>query len=316
VLLRYLLRRLLFFFGAIFTASVLIFVLIRAAGGNVAAVVLGRDASPEAIDALATEYGLDRPMVVQYIDWVGQMLRGNLGQSFRTNESVADLVVSRLPISIPLAASGLVLALLIAIPIGTYAARNAGKASGALVALLGQIGIAVPVFWAGVLFSLFCGVQLGWLPTGGWTPWTTSVTGAIQSLVLPVLSLGLVMAAALSRYVRTAVLDVMNQDYVRTARAGGMTQTRALLTVGLPNAALPIVTFLGLLIAELIGGTVIIETVFSLPGLSRMILANVAAREVIVVQSTVMLIIVFVMLVNLTVDLLYGLLDPRIRVTG
>lgn len=316
MLLRYLLRRLLFFAGAIFTASVLIFVLIRAAGGNVAAVVLGRDASPEAINALAAEYGLDRPMYVQYVDWIGQMLSGNLGQSFRTNESVADLVVSRLPISIPLAASGLVLALLIAIPVGTYAARNAGKPSGALVALLGQIGIAVPVFWAGVLFSLLFGVNLGWLPTGGWTPWSTSVTGAIQSLVLPVFSLGIVMAASLSRYVRTAVLDVMNQDYVRTARAGGMTQIRALLTVGLPNAALPIVTFLGLLVAELIGGTVIIETVFSLPGLSRMILANVAAREVIVVQSTVMLIIVFVMLVNLTVDLLYGLLDPRIRVTG
>lgn len=314
--LRYIVRRLLFFFGAMVVASVLIFVLIRAAGGNVAAVVLGRDASPEAIDMLATEYGLDRPWPVQYFDWIGGMLGGDLGQSFRTGESVADLVVSRLPISVPLAAGGLILALLIAIPVGTYAARNAGKPSGAFVALLSQIGIAVPVFWAGVLLSLLFGVQLGWLPTGGWTPWTTSVTGAIQSLILPVVALGVVMAASLSRYVRTAVLEVMNQDYVRTARAAGMSQTRALLTVGLPNAALPIVTFLGLLIAELIGGTVIIETVFSLPGLSRMILANVAAREVIVVQSTVMLIIVFVMTVNLIVDLLYGFLDPRIRVAG
>ncbi|WP_306118979.1 MULTISPECIES: ABC transporter permease [unclassified Roseitalea] len=316
MLLHYVLRRLAFFIGAMFIASVLIFVLIRAAGGNVAAVVLGRDASPEAINALATEYGLDRPWAVQYLDWITGMMGGDLGQSFRTGESVADLVVSRLPISVPLAGAGLVLAILIAIPAGTYAARNAGRSSGTLIALISQIGIAVPVFWAGVLLSLLFGVQLGWLPTGGWTPWNVSVLGAIQSLVLPVLALGLVMAASLSRYVRTAVLDVMNQDYVRTARATGMSQTRALLTVGLPNAALPIVTFLGLLIAELIGGTVIIETVFSLPGLSRMILSNVAAREVIVVQSTVMLIIVFVMFVNLVVDLLYGLLDPRIRVAG
>ncbi len=316
MLFRYVLRRLVFFIGAMFIASVLIFVLIRAAGGNVAAVVLGRDASPEAIEALAIEYGLDRPWVVQYVDWISGMMAGDLGQSFRTGESVAELVMSRLPISVPLAGCGLLLAILIAIPAGTYAARNAGNPSGTLVALISQIGIAVPVFWAGVLLSLLFGVQLGWLPTGGWTPWGTSVGGAIQSLVLPVLALGLVMAASLSRYVRTAVLDVMNQDYVRTARASGMSQTRALLTVGLPNAALPIVTFLGLLIAELIGGTVIIETVFSLPGLSRMILANVAAREVIVVQSTVMLIIVFVMFVNLIVDLLYGLLDPRIRVAG
>lgn len=206
------------------------------------------------------------------------------------------------------------LGIIIAVPLGTYAARNVGRPSGALVAMLSQVGVAVPVFWAGVLLSLLFGVRLGWLPTGGWTPWSVSVAGAVRSLLLPVLALGLVLAASLSRYVRTALLDVMNQDYVRTARATGMTYTRALLVVGLRNAALPIVTVLGLYVAELVGGTVIIETVFSLPGLSRMIFANVAAREVIVVQSTVMLIIAFVMTVNLLVDLLYGFMDPRIRV--
>jgi peptide/nickel transport system permease protein len=310
----FVLRRLAFFVGAMVAASLLIFALIRLAGGNVAAVVLGMDASPQAIDALAHQYGFDRPLPVQYLDWIGGMLRGDLGRSFRTDESVADLVTSRLSISIPLAAAGLLLGIAIAIPVGTYAARKVGRPSGAMVALLSQVGIAVPVFWAGVLLSLLFGVRLGWLPTGGWTPWSSSVPGAIRSLVLPVLALGLVLAATLSRYVRTAVLDVMNQDYVRTARAAGMTHMQALLLVGLRNAALPIVTVLGLHVAELIGGTVIIETVFSLPGLSRMILANVAAREVIVVQSTVMLIIAFVMVVNLLVDLLYGLLDPRIRV--
>lgn len=309
----YALRKLAFFIGALLVASVLIFALIRAAGGNVAAVILGKDASPAAINALAHQYGLDRPLPVQYVDWMGKLLHGDLGQSFRTKESVTDLIVSRLSISIPLSLAGLALGIIIAIPVGTYAARNAGRPSGALLALLSQVGVAVPAFWAGILLSLVFGVRLGWLPTGGWTDWSQSAPDAIRSLVLPVISLGLIMAATLSRYVRSAVLDVMNQDYVRTARAVGMTRTQALLRVGLRNAALPIVTILGLQIADLIGGTVIIETVFSLPGLSRMILSNVAAREVIVVQSTVMLIIIFVIGVNLLVDLLYGLLDPRIH---
>lgn len=311
----YALRKLAFFIGALLVASLLIFLLIRAAGGNVAAVVLGKDASPDAINALAHTYGLDRPYPIQYLDWITKLLTGDFGHSFRTNEQVANLIVSRLSISIPLSVAGLLLGILIAVPVGTYAARNAGRTSGAVLALLSQVGIAVPAFWAGILLSLLFGVKLGWLPTGGWTEWSESVPGAIRSLVLPVISLGLIMAAGLSRYVRSAVLDVMNQDYVRTARASGMTRTEALLRVGLRNAALPLITILGLQIADLIGGTVIIETVFSLPGLSRMILANVAAREVIVVQSTVMLIIIFVIAVNLIVDLLYGLLDPRVRTT-
>lgn len=309
----YVLRKLAFFIAAVFVASIAIFLLIRAAGGNVAAIVLGKDATAEAIEALVTAYGLDRPLIVQYFDWIAKLFQGDLGRSFRTKEAVADLVVGRLSVSVPLALGGLLLGILIAIPVGTYAARNVGKPSGAVLALLSQIGIAVPVFWAGILLSVLFGVRLGWLPTGGWVDWSTDWVGAVRSLVLPVLALGLILAAVLIRYVRSAVLDVMNQDYVRTARAMGMTRTQALLQVGLRNASLPIVTIIGLQIAELIGGTVIIEMVFSLPGLARMILANVAAREVIVVQSSVMIIIVFVIFVNFVVDLLYGLLDPRVR---
>lgn len=309
----YVLRKFAFFIGAVFVASIAIFLLIRAAGGNVAAIVLGKDATAAAIEALVKTYGLDRPLPIQYLDWIGNLLTGDFGRSFRTKEAVADLVTGRLSVSVPLALSGLILGLVIAIPVGTYAARNVGKPSGAVLALISQIGIAVPVFWAGILLSVLFGVRLGWLPTGGWVEWSDNWVGSVRSLVLPVLSLGLIMGAVLIRYVRSAVLDVMNQDFVRTARAVGMTRTQALLQVGLRNAALPIVTVVGLQVAELIGGTVIIEMVFSLPGLSRMILANVAAREVIVVQSTVMLIIVFVIFVNFVVDLLYGLLDPRVR---
>jgi peptide/nickel transport system permease protein len=224
------------------------------------------------------------------------------------------LIVAQLPVSLPLSLGGLLLAVLIAVPLGTFAAKNFNRPSGAFVAILSQIGIAIPVFWAGLLLSLVFGVHLHWLPTGGWTPWSQSVAGALRSLVLPVFTLGIVMASTLTRYTRSAVLDVMNEDFVRTARASGMSKREALIRVGLRNAALPLVTVLGLLAAEMVGGTVIIEKVFSLPGISRMILDQVTAREVVVVQSTVMVIVVYVMTINLIIDLVYGLLDPRIRV--
>lgn len=311
---RFITRRLVTFVVTLFASSIAIFLMVRLAGGNVAAVIIGKGGTPAAIQALQRSFGLDRPLVVQYWDWLRGVLTGDLGRSFRTKSSVSSLIFSGLPISVPLAAAALVLAIVIALVVGTYAARGVGRWSGAIVGLFSQIGIAVPAFWAGLLLSLLVGVKLGWLPTGGWTPWSTSFTGAIKSLILPVLSLALVMAASMSRYVRTMVLDVMNEDYVRTARAYGMTRTRALISVGLRNAALPLITVLGLQIGELVGGTVIVEQVFSLPGLSRMILSNVTAQEVTVVQSTVMLIVAFVMIINLGVDLLYGVLDPRVRI--
>lgn len=313
---RFILRRLATFIVTLFAASVLIFVMLRVVGGSVAATILGKEGTPDAIAKLNAELGLDRPLPVQYWEWITGMLTGDLGNSLRSKLPVSDLIFSTLPLSIPLAVSGLVIAIIIAVPAGTFAARNAGRTSGAIVTVFSQIGIAVPAFWAGLLLSLLVGVKLGWLPTGGWTPWSTSVVGAVKSLILPSLALGLVMGASMSRYVRTMVLDVMNEDYVRTARAAGMTRTRALLTVGLRNAALPLITVLGLQIGELIGGTVVIEKVFSLPGLGRMILSNVTAREVTVVQSTVMMIIALVMIVNLVVDVLYGVLDPRVRITS
>lgn len=309
----YALRKFLFFVLAVLLASILIFLLIRAAGGNVASVILGKNATLEATEALMAEFGFDRPLSAQYFDWIGGLLQGDFGKSFLTKEPVLDMVLERLAVSVPLALGGLLLALLIAIPMGTYAARDVGTPFGTLLTLISQIGIAVPVFWAGMLLSVLFGVKLGWLPTGGWVAWSDDWIGALRSMVLPVLALGLILSAGLIRFVRSAVLDVMNHDYVRTARAFGMTRSEALLQVGLRNAALPIVTVVGLQVAELIGGAVVIEMVFSLPGIGRLIVTNVAAREVIVVQSTVMMVIVFVIFVNFIVDMLYGLLDPRVR---
>jgi peptide/nickel transport system permease protein len=310
---RYLLRRVGFLVIALVVSSVLVFALIRFAGGSVAAVVLGKSASPEAVIELEAKYGLDRPLVVQYFDWIFKALQGDLGHSFRTNEAVSTMLVDRLPLSVPLGLSGLLLAILIAVPVGIIAARGRDHWSGTVVTVITQIGIAVPVFWAGVLLARLFGADLGWLPTGGWTSWSDPL-GAVRSLILPVLTLSLLMAAALSRFMRTALLDVLDEDYMRTARAYGMTRNRALLTVGLHNGSLPMITVVGLLLVELVGSTVVVETVFSLPGLSRMILANVQARELLVVQSSVMVIVAFVLVVNLLIDVAYGFADPRVRV--
>jgi len=311
---RFIARRLFFFIITLLTTSILIFALIRAAGGNVAAILLGKNSSAEEIHKLSAELGLERPLPVQYFEWMNNFLHGNLGAAFRSKQLASHLIWTQAPVSVPLSLGGFLLAILLAIPLGTYAAKNYNKPSGAIVAVLSQVGIAIPVFWAGLLLSLVLGVHLHILPTGGWTPWSDSVVGAMRSLVLPIFTLGIVMASTLTRYTRTAILDVMNEDFVRTARASGMSRRVALIKVGLRNASLPLVTVLGLLAAEMVGGTVIIEKVYSLPGISRMILDNVTAREVVVVQSTVMVIVIYVMTINLIIDLAYGLLDPRIRV--
>ena len=252
---------------------------------------------------------------MQYFSWVSGLVRFDLGRSYVSQVEIAPQILDRLQVTLWLVVCAMVLAVVIAVPLGTLMAIWHRRPSGFVLTGLSQLGVAVPAFLAGILLITVFAVRLGWLPANGWTPPNEDPVQFLRQLVLPVLSLGLIMAAVLIRYVRSAVLDVMNQDYLRTARAVGMTRTEALLKVGLRNASLPLVTIVGLQIAELIGGTVIIETVFSLPGLSRMMLANVAAREVIVVQSTVMLIIIFVIGVNLLVDLLYGILDPRVRST-
>lgn len=310
----YVARRAAFFLIGLFAASIVIFALIRLAGGDVATVMLGQNATPQAAAELRHTYGLDRALPTQYLSWIGDLLQGNLGRTFVTHESVGSRLLSTLPISLPLVAGGLAVAVLIAVPLGTYSARYAHTRVGTLLALVGQVGVAIPVFWAGVLLSLFFGVRLGWLPTGGWVPWSTDPAGAIKSLVLPCVGLGVIEAAGLSRYVRSTVLDILNEDYVRTARATGMSRSGALLRVGLRNAAPPVITVVGLQASSLIGGAIIIEQVFSLPGLSNMLLSAVSAREVIAVQSIVMVIVLFVMAVNLGVDLLHGVLDPRVRV--
>lgn len=306
-------RKLAGFIVTLTLASVIIFALMRIAGGDVVVLLLGEDAAPGAVERLREEFGLNRPLPVQYFEWITDLLRGDMGTSLFTRAEIGPAAVSRLPLTLSLGFSGLFVGMILGVAAGVYGAKNAGKPSGAAVSVLSQIGIATPNFWLGILLAIVFGVQLGWLPTGGWVPWSEDVVGAARSLILPTIALSTTLAAVLTRYVRTTVLDVLQEDYIRTARASGMTRRLALFKVGLRNASLPVITVLGIQAAGILSGTVIIETVFSLPGVGRMIITGVNNRDALIVQSLTMVLVAFVVFVNFVVDLMYGVLDPRVR---
>jgi len=306
-------RKLLGFALTVLVASVLIFVLMRLAGGDAVTMLFGEDYDPAAAEALRAKYGLDRPLPVQYFDWMLRFLSGDLGVSLRSGASITDTLGRSLTVTLPLAALGLSLGILLGVTAGVIAAKAAGTPTGATVSALSQLGLAVPNFWLGIMLGIVFGVYLGWLPTGGWVPWHVDPLGSLKALILPTIALGTSLAASLTRYVRTTIMDVMREDYVRTARATGMTEQQALFRVGLRNASLPVVTLLGLQAAGLIGGTVVVETVFSLPGVGRMMLTGVGWRDSIIVQSLALLLVIVVIGMNLLIDVLYGVLDPRVR---
>lgn len=300
-LLRYLLT--------IFIASIIIFILIRVIPGDPAAVALGVTATPEAIVQLQSQLGTDRPLLTQYFSWVGGMLSGDFGTSLSSGQNMSPVILDRLQVSLILVGSSILLSLLIAVPLGVLAAQR----GGALISAISQVGIAIPSFLAGILLVSVFAVGTGWFPANGWIPPDQDFGGFLRRLVLPVLALTAVQAAILTRYVRSAVVDVMSEDFMRTARSKGMSLGRALRVHGLRNAALPVLTVTGLQLTALVIGAVVIEQVFVLPGIGSMLLESVSNRDLTTVQSIVMLLVVFTLLVNLLIDLLYQLLDPRIR---
>lgn len=308
-------KKLLGFALTIFLASIFIFLLIRLAGGDAVTMLFGDDAAfdAEGAAALRAEFGLDRPLPVQYFEWFAAFLTGDLGVSLRSGANITDTLSRSLTVTIPLSALGLILGTALGLFAGVIAAKNAGNPTGATVSGLSQLGLATPNFWLGIMLGLFFGVYLGWLPTGGWVPWSQDPIGSIKALILPTIALGTSLAAAVARFVRTTIMDVMREDFVRTARATGMTERQALLRVGLRNASLPVVTLLGLQAAGLISGTIIVETVFSLPGVGRLMLTGVGWRDAIMVQSLALLLVIVVVAMNLLIDILYGVLDPRVR---
>lgn len=293
----------------IIIASIIIFILIRVIPGDPAAVSLGITATPEAIAQLQSQLGTDRPLVAQYFSWIAGMLSGDFGTSLSSGQDMSPVILDRLQVSLILVGCSIVLSLVIAVPLGVLAAQR----GGAIITAISQVGIAIPSFLAGILLVSAFAVRLGWLPANGWIPPNQDFNGFLQRLILPVLALTAVQAAILTRYVRSAVVDVMSEDFMRTARSKGMSLGRALRVHGLRNAALPVLTVTGLQLTTLVIGAVVIEQVFVIPGIGSMLLESVSNRDLTTVQSIVMLLVVFTLLVNLIIDLLYQVLDPRIR---
>ncbi|CAB0515928.1 ABC transporter permease [Corynebacterium diphtheriae] len=294
-------------------ASILIFFALRIVPGNPAEVALGVTATPEAVAQLSSSMGLDRPIVEQYFSWVGNMLRGDFGSSLLSSTDISTEVVDKLMVSLILVGLGMTTALCFAVPLGLWAARRADKADGVIIAALGQIGIAIPSFLAAILLITVFSVHLGWFPANGWVVPSSDFSGFTSRLILPVFSLGIVQAAIMSRYVRSAALEVMNADFMRTARAQGLSMGQALRRHGVRNAALPVLTVTGVQLATLLVGAVVIEKVFVIPGLGSMLLSAVSNRDLPTVQTIVMLLVVIAVVINAIVDLLYVIIDPRIR---
>ncbi|OFT50941.1 ABC transporter permease [Corynebacterium sp. HMSC06D04] len=281
----------------------------RAVPGNPARVALGVNATDDAVAELTTALGLDRPLLAQYFDWVGGLLSGNFGTSLASQQDITPLVVDRAQVSLILVGLAILLALAGAVPVGMWLARTGNS----FVSALTQIGIAIPSFLVGIIMVAFFAVRLGWLPANGWIPPDQDFGGFIARLIMPVISLALVQGAMLTRYVRSSIVDVMDQDYIRTARALGLSHAEALRRHGLRNAALPVLTVTGLQLTTLIVGAVVIESVFVIPGLGSMLLDAVSNRDLTTVQTLVMLLVFFTLAINLATDLAYRVIDPRLK---
>ncbi|MFT3970284.1 MAG: ABC transporter permease [Micropruina sp.] len=309
-------RRLAIFAISLLGASMLAFAVCSALPGQVAGVMLGDGATPAQIEALTAQLGLDRPWIVRYLEWVGGMLHGDFGYSYFTRQSVAELMVPRIAVTWWLVVFALLLSIVIAVPLGMLAAMKRRSWEGFVVSGLAQLGMAVPAFWAAIVLVLVFAVGLHWLPANGYIPLRDDPAGWASHLVLPVVSLAIVQSAVLMRYVRSAFIEVISEDYYRTARAVGWRPFPALLRHGLRNAALSLVTVIGLQLASVLVGAIVIEQVFALPGLGSQLLSAVSQRDLMIVQGIVMFLAASVLLINFLVDLSYAWIDPRLRAEG
>ncbi len=306
-------RRLLTALVSIVLASAVVFAAVLAIPGDPAAIILGVTASPDALSALRTQLGLDVPAPQRYLQWLAGLVRGDLGTSLQYERAVSALVADRVPLSVALAVGAALLATLLAVPVGVFAALRRGTLLDPLVVLASQVGAAVPSFWLGLLLILVFSVELRLLPAGGFPGWEAGALAAWRALLLPVLALGLGQAAVMVRMTRAALLDVLGQDYVRTARAKGLGATSVVWKHALRNAMVTLVTILGLSLTNVFIGSIIIEQVFALPGLGRLALSAIGNRDFPLVQGVVLLYASTIVLLSFLVDLSYGWLDPRIR---
>ncbi|MET0812117.1 MAG: ABC transporter permease [Microbacterium sp.] len=313
-MIRYTLTRLALLLLGLIVASVVIFFTLRVLPGDVAQLIAGTGSTPEQVAAIRERLGLDRPLPLQYLDWIGGVFRGDLGTSQITGSTVASELVEKAQVTLPLGIMALVIAVLFSVPLGVLSAMRRGRADGTALSVGAQTLAAVPVVWAGMMLVVVFAVWLGWLPAqgfprAGWSdPWA-----AFRALILPALTIGIVEGAMLLRFVRSATLQAVGQDYVRTAAAKGLTRDAALIRHGLPVVGLSVITVLGLQVAGIIVGAVVIEQLFTLPGIGRMLVADVGARDLLKVQGELLVLTGFVLVVGFAVDLVHRLIDPRQR---
>ena len=293
--------------------SGLIFAVLDVLPGDPAAIMLGTSATPEKVATLRHDMALDRPAPVRYLEWLRGVATGDLGTSLSYGVPVSGLIAERSAVTLPLAILAMLLAIGIGLPLGTAAAASRGGPLDLAATLYAQIGIAVPSFWIGLLLILGVSLELGWLPADGFPGWGGGPWGGIKALVLPAVALGLPQSAVLTRVTRAAVIDVMNDDFVRTARAKGLTRRQALWRHVLPNALVPVVTIIGLQVSFLVAGAVLVENVFTLPGLGRLAWQALAQRDLIVIKDVILILAAAVVVVNWLVDVLAARLDPRLR---
>ena len=306
-------RRLTALMVTLLVASLLIFLLLEILPGDPAAVILGVGAQEDTLRALRAELGLDLPAPVRYLNWLGEVLQGNLGRSYTYDTPVQELLLNRVELSLPLALLAILLSTGIAIPLGVFAASRHRKVADTGIMGFAQLGVAVPNFWFAILLILLFSVKLGWFSAGGFAGWDAGWFPAFKSLVLPSVALALPQAAILARVTRSSVLETVQEDYIRTARAKGLSRSQALWRHAVRNALIPVVTILGLQLSFLLAGTIIIENVFYLPGVGRLLFQAIAQRDLMVVKNLVLVLAATVVLINFLVDLLYAVLDPRLR---
>jgi peptide/nickel transport system permease protein len=309
----FLFKRLITLIATLVGASVVVFLVLEILPGNAAQILMGPDASPEVVQALAQKLGIDRPPVERYWNWVSGLVVGDLGLSYAYSTPVSELVLERLTLTVPLALMAMVITSVLALVAGIYAAARHNKLGDVGVMGLSQIGIAIPNFWFAILLILLFSVHLRWFSAGGFPGWDEGILQGIKALLLPAVSLAVVQSAILARITRSAVLEVSREDFVRTARAKGVSRSATLWGHVLRNAMIPVITVMGLQFAELLAGTIVVESVFYLPGLGRLIFQSISNRDLIVVRNCVMLLAAMVVIVNFVVDVLYAVIDPRVK---
>ena len=311
----YIIRRVILFIVTVALVSVITFAVFQVMPGDPIRIMLGPDADEAQIATLKAQLGLDQPLHTQYFEWIKGLMTGDLGQSIRFSKPVSELILDRLPVTISLAIMTLTIVVVVAIPLGIFVAKRQNKLSDVVFSTVTQLGMAIPSFWLGMLLILYLGMNFKFFSVSGYVPWTQSVTGALGALLLPALTIAIPQIAVKFRYVRNAILEQLRLDYVRTLRSKGIKEKKVLYKHVLRNSMIPILTIFGLITAEVIAGTIIVEQVFGLPGIGKLLITSISYRDFPLVQGIVMYITLAVVFINFLVDILYSILDPRIRLT-